>query len=173
MNNSELENITKKLDEFKLSIDNLVLSNTLLVQEIANQINVKLDILCNMENISKTNVNNNIKKKNAIKVLSKKEYFKKKLTNNLNEFIDVLYTNEELENIKENSEVKSKKTAVSKKNKIIELLYNLITKQDENKHTIFKQLYEKYKLESENESVVDNESIISSTDEIEETKTNT
>ena len=84
------------------------------------KINTKIDILGNLEN--STNANKTVTKKN--KILTKTAYFKEKLKINLNEFIDVLYTEDDINELYKNSEVVSKKTENSKKTKIIDLLYN-------------------------------------------------
>lgn len=141
----ELNKLKEEFNTYKEYTDNIVTVNTSLVQEIANQINTKIDILCNIEN--STNINKTASKKS--KVLTKTAYFKEKLKNNLNEFIDVLYTEEELKELYKNSEVSSKKTENSKKTKIIDLLYNNITKNDEDKHNKLKSLYEEYKKNEE------------------------
>lgn len=141
----ELNKLKEEFNNYKEYTDNIVTVNTSLVQEIANQINTKIDILCNIEN--STNTNKTSSKKS--KVLTKTAYFKEKLKNNLNEFIDVLYTEDELKELYKNSEVSSKKTENSKKTKIIDLLYNNITKNDEDKHNKLKSLYEEYKKNEE------------------------
>jgi hypothetical protein len=121
--------------------------NTSLVQEIANQINTKIDILCNLENIN-TNTKQSTTKKT--KSLSKTSFFKDKLKNNINEFVNILYTEEELNELYEHPDVKSKKNESTKKNKIIDLLYNNITKKDEIKHSKLKELFEEYKKNMDN-----------------------
>lgn len=141
----ELNKLKEEFNNYKEYTDNIVTVNTTLVQEIANQINTKIDILCNLEN--STNTNKTISKKN--KILTKTAYFKEKLKINLHEFLDVLYTEEDIKKLYENPEVSTKKTENSKKTKIIDLLYNNITKNDEDKHNKLKSLYEEYKKNEE------------------------
>ena len=71
----------------------------------------------------------------------------------MNEFINVLYTEEDIKKLYDNEEVKSKKTETTKKNKIIDILYNNITKNDEEKNNKLKSLYEDYKKNIDEESV--------------------
>lgn len=139
---TKLNQLTEDFNKYKNTIDDIIVMNTTLVQEIANQINTKIDIFCNMENTNGTIKSNNAKK---TKSLSKTSFFKDKLKNNINEFIGVLYTEEEIKELYNNPDVKSKKTEASKKTKIIDLLYNNITKKDENKHNKLKELFEEYK----------------------------
>ena len=141
----ELNKLKEEFNNYKEYTDNIVTVNTTLVQEIANQINTKIDILCNLEN--STNTNKTISKKN--KILTKTAYFKEKLKINLHEFLDVLYTEEDIKKLYENPEISTKKTENSKKTKIIDLLYNNITKNDEDKHNKLKSLYEEYKKNEE------------------------
>jgi len=151
----ELNKLKTEFNSYKEYTDNIVSVNTNLVQEIANQINTKIDILCNIENASNINNTKPAAKKN--KSLTKSAFFKDKLKVNIKEFINVLYTEEELEEINNNPEVKSKKTENTKKNKVIDILYNEITKNDEQKHTKLKDLFEEYKKNLDNESVVSEE----------------
>jgi len=150
---NEIINRLNKMDEdytkYKETIDNIIIMNTNLVQEIANQINTKIDILCNLDNItSNSSAKPASVKKN--KSLTKTSFFKDKLKSNLNEFVDVLYTENEIKELYNNPEVKTKKTETSKKNKIIDLLYNNITKNDEIKHNKLKELYDNYKKNLDN-----------------------
>ena len=147
----ELNKLKQEFNSYKEYTDNIVSVNTNLVQEIANQINTKIDILCNIENSTNVNSSKNITKKN--KSLSKTAFFKDKLKVNMNEFINVLYTEEDKKKLYDDEEVKSKKTETTKKNKIIDILYNNITKNDEEKNNKLKSLYEDYKKNIDEESV--------------------
>lgn len=147
----ELNKLKQEFNSYKEYTDNIVSVNTNLVQEIANQINTKIDILCNIENSTNVNSSKNTTKKN--KSLSKTAFFKDKLKVNMNEFINVLYTEEDIKKLYDDEEVKSKKTETTKKNKIIDILYNNITKNDEEKNNKLKSLYEDYKKNIDEESV--------------------
>jgi len=142
----KLNQLTDDFNKFKNTIDDIIIMNTTLVQEIANQINTKMDILCNLETSSTTSSKPAAKKNKA---LSKPAFFKDKMKANINEFINVLYTQEELNDLYNNSEVKSKKTETTKKNKIIDLLYSLITK-DTDKNKKLKDLFDNYKKTMDN-----------------------
>lgn len=147
----KLNKLNDEFNKYKNTVDDIIVMNTTLVQEIANQINTKIDILCNIENSTNINSTKNTTKKN--KSLSKTAYFKDKLKVNINEFINVLYTEEQIKELYEHADVKSKKTETTKKNKIIDLLYIHITKNDEEMHNKLKSLYEDYKKNIDNESV--------------------
>ena len=54
-----------------------------------------------------------------------------------------------MNNLYNNSEVKSKKTETTKKNKIIDLLYSLVTK-DTDKNKKLKDLFDNYKKNMDN-----------------------
>ena len=137
---NKLNQLTNDFNKYKSTVDDIIIMNTTLVQEIANQINTKIDILCNLENNAKP-----VKGSAKSKSLSKTSFFKDKMKNNINAFLNELYTQEELDELYTNAEVKSKKTEIQQKNKIIDLLYNNITKIDENKHNILKKLFDNYK----------------------------
>jgi len=138
---NKLNQLTNDFNKFKNTIDDIIIMNTSLVQEIANQINTKMDILCNLEN----NTNNQTKTTTRkAKSLSKPAFFKDKLKINMNEFLNILYTEEELKELENHADVKSKKTETTKKNKIIDLLYSNITK-DLDKNQKLKDLFDTYK----------------------------
>lgn len=143
---TKLDKLTEDFSKFKNIIDDVIIMNTTLVQEIANQINTKMDILCNLENTTQNQNKSQIKK---IKALSKPAFFKDKLKININEFVDILYSNEDIEIMNQNTEVKSKKNETAKKNKVIDLLYNLVTKDTE-KNKKLKELFDEYKQNSDN-----------------------
>ena len=152
----ELNKLKTEFNTYKEYTDNIVSINTSLVQEVANQINTKIDILCNIENsVTNNNTNKSTVKKN--KSLTKSAFFKDKMKNNIKEFVNILYTESELDELYNHPEVKSKKTDNTKKNKIIDILYNNITKNNEDMHNKLKALFEDYKKNSDNESVASEE----------------
>lgn len=153
MNDKKIDDIINKLNQltddfnkFKNTIDDIIIMNTTLVQEIANQINTKIDILCNLETSSTTSSKPAPKKNKA---LSKPAFFKDKLKVNLNEFLDILYTQNDIDELYNNTEVKSKKTETTKKNKLIDLLYTMVTK-DNDKNKKLKDLFDNYKKNMDN-----------------------
>lgn len=146
--------VNKLIDDFnkfKNTIDDIIIMNTTLVQEIANQVNTKMDILCNLDTNSTTS-SKSVAKKN--KSLSKPAFFKEKIKTNINEFINVLYTQEDINDLYNKSEVSSKKTETAKQNKLIDLLYSQITK-DNDKNKKLKDLFDNYKKSMDN--IYDNE----------------
>ena len=142
-----LNRIETEFAEYKKYTESVILANTSLVQEIANNIDVKLDILCNIEkpatSASKSTAKNT-------KIQTKNVFFKDKLKKNMNEYIDVLYSADDIKEFYTHPDVISKKTDILKKNKVIDLIYAYITKNDAGKNIILKNIYDKYKLEAEN-----------------------
>lgn len=153
----EITQLRLELNEHKKFTENAILQNTALLQEIANNIDVKLDILCNIEKptaaVAKAPAKSN-------KAPTKNTFFKNALKKNMNEYVDTLYTALDLKALQDHPEVVQKQTEVQKKNKIIDLLYAHITKNDTTgKKKILSDIYEKYKNEFENSSeIADNES---------------
>jgi hypothetical protein len=148
----KLNKLEAELNNYKTYTESVILVNTTLIQEIANGIDVKLDILCNLDN-SNTSANKTQVKKS--KALLKSAFFKNKLKENINEYVNILYTEDEIKDLYSNDEVKVKKTETLKKNKIIDLLYVNITKHDAQKNTKLKNIYNEYKLEFEKDESVD------------------
>lgn len=152
---NQINQLVVDFNKYKNSIDDIIVMNTALVQEIANQINVKIDILCNMNNANTKNSKTSNNKK--AKSLTKTSFFKEKMKTDINEFLDILYTQEELDELQNHPDVKIKKTESSKKTKIIDLLYTNITKKDESKHNKLKELFEEYKKNNETNDDSDTE----------------
>lgn len=152
-NDKRIDEIINKLNilnddfnKFKSTIDDIIIMNTTLVQEISNQINTKIDILCNLETSAINQNKSNIKKN---KSLSKPAFFKDKLKLNINEFLNILYTEEDIKSLENNPEVINKKSKTTQKNKIIDLLYSNITKNVE-KNKKLKELFDNYKQNIDN-----------------------
>lgn len=156
----KLNKIEIEFDNYKKYTESIILVNTTLIQEIATNIDVKLDILCNLDNT--TSAKPQVKKAKSI---SKSAFFKNKLKENMNEYINILYTENDIKELYSHDDVKNKKTEPLKRNKIIDLLYINITKNDAQKNTKLKNIYDEYKLEYEKESV-------NEFDDDEETKNN-
>lgn len=143
---NKLNQLSDDFNKFKNTIDDIIIMNTSLVQEIANQINTKMDILCNLENNTSNQTKTTTKK---AKSLSKQAFFKDKLKLNMNEFLNVLYTENDLQELQNHADVKSKKTDTTKKNKVIDLLYSNIIKDTE-KNQKLKELFDNYKKNIDN-----------------------
>lgn len=138
---NKINQLTEDFNKFKTTIDDIIIMNTTLVQEIANQINTKMDILCNLETNSTASTKPTSKKNKA---LTKPAFFKDKMKVNINEFLNILYTHEEINKLYDHADVKSKKTETAKQNKIIDLLYSSVTKDTE-KNNKLKDLFDNYK----------------------------
>lgn len=147
----KLAKIEAELAEYKKYTESVILVNTALIQEISNSIDIKLDILCNLDNTNTTANKSQVKKSKAV---SKSAFFKNKLKENMNEYIDILYTEDEIKDLYSHDDVKIKKTELLKKNKVIDLLYLNITKNDAQKNTKLKNIYDEYKLDFEKEESV-------------------
>ncbi len=151
-----LERLTKleeEISNYKKYTESVILVNTTLIQEISNAIDIKLDILCNLDNVNASNNKAQVKKSKAI---SKSAFFKNKLKENMNEYVDILYTEDEIKELYKHDDVKIKKTELLKKNKIIDLLYVNITKNDAQKNTKLKNIYDEYKIDFEKEDTNSN-----------------
>jgi hypothetical protein len=142
-----LNRLENELAEQRKYTESIILANTSLIQEIANNIDVKLDILCNIEKPAPSAT----KSAKNVKVQTKNVFFKNKLKNNINEYIDVLYTADDIKELYEHPDVTKLKTEVSRKNKVIDMTYAYITKTDKAKNILLTNIYEKYKSEVEND----------------------
>lgn len=147
--NKQNKYIENSISEYKKQIEQVMVHNTVEVQTIATEMGAKIDIMCNIDRPDVSSTKSTSAKSN--KILTKNAFFKDKLKKNMNEYIDVLYTENDLNELKVHPDVISKKTDILKKNKIIDILYNNITKIDSGKNIILKNIYDKYKENEENE----------------------
>jgi hypothetical protein len=147
--NKQNKYIENAISEYKKEIEQVMVYNTVEVQTIATEMGAKIDIMCNIDrsNVTSTKTTNKVNK-----ILTKNAFFKDKLKKNMNEYIDILYTENDINELKNHADVLNKKTDILKKNKIIDILYNNITKIDSGKNIILKNIYDKYKQDKENES---------------------
>jgi hypothetical protein len=148
---NKLDDLTKRItklekenSKFKDEIKDIIILENSLMTEIGNKIETKLDLFGNME------FNNNTKQvTKANKKVTPLVFLKQELKEDLNKFIDILYTIEDIENLKEKKEVKSKKTEVDKTTKIISLLYSEVIKKNEDALGKLKELLNEYSQQSE------------------------
>ena len=135
--NKQNKLIEHVIAEYKKEIEQVMVYNTVEVQSIATEMGAKIDIMCNIDRPSVSSTKTPAK---VNKILTKNAFFKDKLKKNINEYIDVLYTETELTELKTNTDVLNKKT---------DILYNNITKIDSGKNIILKNIYDKYKQDME------------------------
>lgn len=156
MDNKILENIYKEILELKNNT-NLVNSK---FEQLNIELNTKIDILCNFKPAQQKSQNENTKKKAPFKPV----YIKERIKENKDEFIDVLYTQEEYDKCVEEIETKNTKTNKTEKEKlkqVIDLLYkDVINKNDIYKKEatkIHNEFKKKFLEEAETNSVAQSE----------------
>lgn len=114
---------------------NAAVANNALVQQIANQIELKLDLLCNGEASQQ---------RQPKKIKNKKSFFKDSLKENINVYLDELYSQTDLDRI--GAIVKANtRTEIHRVPKIADAIFEEI-KQDAARLTKLNELYERYKV---------------------------
>lgn len=137
---AKIASLEKTVISQKNYIDNCINVNTAHINEIANNIDVKLDILLNVDKKAQSKP---LAKKIENKPLAKMAFFKSNYKENNQIYINILYTENDIKEAYENDEVKSKKADSAKLTKVSDILYKLITK-DKNKTQKLKELYDTY-----------------------------
>ncbi len=123
-----------KLEEMVEKLTDANVANNALVQQIANQIELKLDLHFNGE-VSQ--------QRQPKKIKNKKSFFKDSLKENINAYLDELYTQEDLDRI--SAIVKtSTRTEIHRVPKIADTIFEEI-KQDAARLTKLNEIYEQYK----------------------------
>lgn len=112
-----------------------VTASNALVQQIANQIELKIDHLCNGEVSQKAPQQ---------KPKPKKNFFKEMIKSDINTYLDELYTQDELDQIQALDDVKSKKKEDLRLGKVADLLFEEI-KHDAARLKRLDDIYEEYK----------------------------
>ncbi len=132
--------LTAKMAALEAKIEEMVLANSVLVNRIANSIELKLDILANSEQISNQQKSAAASKK----VLAKQAFFKDLLKGDLDKQADLIYSKEKYEEYMNMEDVKAKKTAPAKLTKVAEYLYKDL-KNEKRFLEKFEELYKEYK----------------------------
>jgi hypothetical protein len=164
--NKKTEDLIKLIKKSEMNIKDSCNNDMILLQEMVNNIDRKLDLLIyrdeNTMDISGVMKSSSTSKKpssiSGANVATPLKYFKNKLKDTLDVFIDDgLYTQEDIDKLKESPDVKSKKSEKEIHNKIVSLLYNKIIKPDSTKFSILKNLQNEDENEDENENENENE----------------
>ncbi len=142
-----IDSLEKEIKEQKKYTESVILNNTALLNQIANSIEVKLDLLCNIE--KKPEAKPAAKK---AKPTPKKQYFTTIFKTNPGKYMNELYTSDELEKIHEDPDVKSKKTDTQKINRVVDILYTNLINDDASAEKL-KTIYEEYKKSVEEEDI--------------------
>ncbi len=140
MSCNQCELILQRLSQLESKVEEVVLANSAIVSRIANNIELKIDILSNAENI----INNQKAKVSEVKVKAKSSFFKDEFKKDKNCYLNNLYTQDEIDELYELDEIKKKSKEEHKLSKIGEYIYKKITK-DSTKLAELNRIYEEYK----------------------------
>lgn len=132
--------IMDRLAQLESKVEEMVLSNNAIVSGIANSIETKIDFLSNAENI----INNQKAVMSECKVKAKLAFFKDEFKKDKNNWLNVLYTQDEIDELYNIDEIKKKSKEEHKLSKVAEYIYKKITK-DSTKLAELNKFYEEYK----------------------------
>lgn len=144
---ASMKEIMERMNAMEKKLEEMVIANNAIVSTIANNIELKIDLLLNADKIltqQKTTTSNK-------KVKSKSAFFKEKIKENKDAYINILYSNEDIEKLMDLAEVKSKKEGMNRISKMSEYLYKQIT-GDASKLAKLNEIYEEYKKEQSEET---------------------
>ncbi len=142
-----MKEIMDRMNALEKKLEDMVIANNAIVSTIANNIELKIDLLLNTDKILTQQKTTSAGKK----VKSKSAFFKEKIKENKDVYLNVLYTNEDINILMELSEVKSKKEGLNRISKMSEFLYKQIT-GDASKLAKLNEIYEDYKRELSDEN---------------------
>lgn len=133
-NDNQIAKLTEHIQKLEEKLNECLMANNALVQQIANRIELKLDLLCNGEASQQ---------RQPKKIKNKKSFFKDALKENIEAYINELYTQEDLDRI--GAIVKTTtRTEIHRVPKIADTIFEEI-KQDAARLTKLNEIYEQYK----------------------------
>ncbi len=144
---ASMKEIMDRMNALEKKLEDMVIANNAIVSTIANNIELKIDLLLNADKILTQQKTASTGKK----VKSKSAFFKEKIKENKDVYLNVLYTNEDIDILMELAEVKSKKEGLNRISKMSEFLYKQIT-GDASKLAKLNEIYEDYKRELSDEN---------------------
>lgn len=147
---SDFKLILDRLDSLQKTVEDMVLANNAMVSRIANNIELKIDILSNADKIITNQKAASNKKVKAKSVFFREEYKKDKEV-----YMNILYNQSDIDQLYELEEIKNKKKEDHKVSKICEYLYKKVT-QDATKLAELNKHYEAYKIEMESTEDTEN-----------------
>ena len=147
--NVRLDKHEKDMKTFQGSIKDTIAIEATFTKNLGNRLEVKLDTILNGEkSIAPSTASKPVKDVGELKELP---FFKQMATDDLDKYVNVLYSSADLEAVRNSEDVKSKATPKTKANKIVSLLYNNYIKK--NKQTMAKltELRDQFLLSNESE----------------------
>lgn len=126
--------VLEELKTLRQTVEEMVLANNAVINRIANNIELKIDILANSEAVIENQKANAPKK-----TKTKQTFFKDLFKEDKDKFIDVLYTQDQLTAAYAHDDVKSRK-AHHKDGKAADIIYKEISKSD-----ALEKMYAEYK----------------------------
>ena len=137
----EVKQIKKDNINFQKNIEAMITMGVANNTITANTILAKLDILSNLP----SNIDDGAKSTSKPKrTMITSTFFKQELKSDMNKYIDILYTKDDIDNLKKDPEVLKKKTESDKNTKLISLIYMNIIKPNPQllkKLEEFKEIY--------------------------------
>jgi len=143
MSTCKCQELISKLAALESKVEEMVIANSAIINRIANNIELKLDILANSEQIS-------TQQKLSKKPKAKTAFFKDLVKDNLKKYLDVLYTQDRINELMTIEDVKSKKTQAARIGKIADYLYKDF-KTNKEYLDKFEDIYQEYKISLEEE----------------------
>lgn len=139
---ASMKEIMDRMNLLEKKLEDMVIANNAIVSTIANNIELKIDLLLNADKV----LNQQKSLPNGKKVKSKSAFFKEKIKEDKDIYLNILYSKEDVDKLMELSEVKSKKGDLNKVSKMSEFLYKQIT-GDASRLAKLNDIYEEYKKE--------------------------
>jgi hypothetical protein len=140
-----MKEIMDRMNMLEKKLEDMVVANNAIVSNIANNIELKIDLLLNADK----NVSQQKAAASGKKVKAKNAFFKEKIKEDKNVYLNLLYSNEDVDKLMELNDVKSKKGDINKLSKMSEYLYKQIT-ADATKLVKLNEIYEEYKKDLQN-----------------------
>jgi hypothetical protein len=136
-----LKQMSKDLDQIKENVDTLMLTDSK-SDDMYKILNAKLDLFKNLDLDSRENLADSKSDKKP----TKPSFFKKIFLEEPNKYLNILYTQDEIDALYTNEEVTKKKKDSEKSNKVANLLYTTHIKSDSpaGRASAFESIYSQF-----------------------------
>jgi|JI10StandDraft_1071094.scaffolds.fasta_scaffold134432_4 hypothetical protein len=130
-----IEYLTTKVEELILKVSSLekdikkhIDEKYELIELLEVQIEKKIDVIANLDKSSSSSSGNAASGDSSKKKETPLNFLYRELKTNVDKFLNVLYTSDDIENLSSNDKVTSTNGAIAKRKKLISLIYSEIIK---------------------------------------------
>lgn len=132
---SKVEELISKVSSLEKDIKKHIDEKYELVELLENRIEKKIDVIANLEKSTNNNSSTTTNADSSKKKETPLNFLYRELKTDMNKYIDILYTNDDIDNLSSNDKVVSTSGAIAKRKKLISLVYSEVIKPNKDLST--------------------------------------